>query len=156
MHHAVARNQRPAALLAERHEKGVTLPSVATSETTVRPAQGRCALAVEWMLAIAVLLGVLSAAHHFASRGYLPQPFFFDPSDSLMDLYNPAYWAHRDGVYDIWHAVYPLGRGRGLSRSRAVAVRHAFNRMHDFSLAVREITDFTQIGELWPGPVASG
>jgi HAD superfamily hydrolase (TIGR01509 family) len=39
---------------------------------------------------------------------------------------------------------------------RAVAVRHAFNRMHDFSLAVREITDFTQIGELWLAPVDSG
>jgi hypothetical protein len=59
------------------------------------------------MLALAVLLGVLLAARHLGTRGYLPQPFFFDPSDALMDLYNPAYWAHRDGVYDVWRAVYP-------------------------------------------------
>src|ERR1035437_7451368 len=74
---------------------GATVLLAATNRMTGRAPWWRGASAVEAMLAVAVLLGVLSVVRALAMHGYLPQPFYY-PSDSLMDLYNPAYWAHRD------------------------------------------------------------
>lgn len=43
----------------------------------------------------------------FATLGYLPQPMYFRPQDSLMDLFATARWANTGGAYVIWHSVYP-------------------------------------------------
>lgn len=41
------------------------------------------------------------------TNGYLPGPFFYDKSDTFMDLFNPLYWAYEDGRYTEWKSVYP-------------------------------------------------
>lgn len=64
-------------------------------------------LALEAALAAAVLIGVAYAAWFLRTRGYLPQPFYDNPSDTFMDLYNTAFWANRPGAWDVWKSVYP-------------------------------------------------
>jgi hypothetical protein len=64
-------------------------------------------LYLEAGLAIAIVAGVAYAAWFALQRGYLPQPFYRDPSDTFMDLYNTAYWANHDGAYEIWRSIYP-------------------------------------------------
>jgi len=39
--------------------------------------------------------------------GYLPDPFLHSKLDSFTDWYNPAYWAHNPGAYDVWRSIYP-------------------------------------------------
>jgi hypothetical protein len=58
-------------------------------------------------MAAAVLASLVYVAHQFSVWGHLPRPFHSDPSQSLMDFYNTAYWANRPGAYTIWHSVYP-------------------------------------------------
>jgi hypothetical protein len=41
------------------------------------------------------------------THGYYPQPFFYEPSDTFADWFNPAYWARNAGVYDTWNSLYP-------------------------------------------------
>ena len=67
----------------------------------------RLMLGLEIALAAAIVAGAACAVWFLAGHGYLPQPFYHDPSQSLMDLYNTAYWAHRPGAYDVWGSVYP-------------------------------------------------
>ena len=62
---------------------------------------------LEVILCAVVLSSLAYVAAHFLAFGGLPRPLPSDPSQSLMDLYNTAYWANRDGAYDIWHTVYP-------------------------------------------------
>lgn len=40
-------------------------------------------------------------------KGYLPSPFFYDKSDSYMDLFNPIYWSCAGGAYEKWRTIYP-------------------------------------------------
>lgn len=40
-------------------------------------------------------------------NSYLPAPFFYDASDTLMDFYNPLFWVIKDGFYTTFHSVYP-------------------------------------------------
>lgn len=54
-----------------------------------------------------VLAGLAYIVQHYVTLGHLPRPFNSDPSQSLMDFYNTAYWANRAGAYEIWHTVYP-------------------------------------------------
>jgi hypothetical protein len=68
---------------------------------------GRARIGLELILTSAILAGVAYAAWFLHARGYLPQPFHHDPADSLMDLYNTAYWANRPGAYTIWGSIYP-------------------------------------------------
>jgi hypothetical protein len=58
-------------------------------------------------MAAAVLVGLAFVAQHYLVRGHLPRPFNADPSQSLMDFYNTAFWANRPGAYNAWHTVYP-------------------------------------------------
>jgi len=58
-----------------------------------------------FLLAVIALSAVVALQQSFAN-GYLPQPFYYLKSDTLMDWYNTAYWANRPGAYDVWHAVY--------------------------------------------------
>ena len=56
------------------------------------------------MLVVLTSVGWLAA--FFAVHHYLPQPFVFDTSDTFMDWFNTAEYAHLPGAYDIWHSVY--------------------------------------------------
>jgi hypothetical protein len=58
-------------------------------------------------LAALVLVGVVSAGYLFLRNGYLPQPFYYRVSESLLDLYTPAVWANNDRAYGAWASVYP-------------------------------------------------
>ncbi|MEO8812688.1 MAG: hypothetical protein ABI376_07235 [Caulobacteraceae bacterium] len=62
---------------------------------------------LEFALGIAVLAGIVAVANFLIRLGYLPDPFFHDVNDTFMDWYNPAYWAHNPGAYEIWGSVYP-------------------------------------------------
>jgi hypothetical protein len=79
-----------------------TGPAAATG-----PAPRRFRRWVERLLAALILAGVGYSAWHLAARGYLPQPFFFDLDDSLIDGYSTAYYANHPGAYDVWKTVYP-------------------------------------------------
>lgn len=66
---------------------------------------------VAW-LCEALLVGVVLATFArvvilFRLHGYLPPPFLYNPTDTLMDWFNVAFWAHQQGAYDVWKAVYP-------------------------------------------------
>lgn len=61
---------------------------------------------VELIGAILVLLGLLRVASLFSSNGYLPAPFVFDVGDTLMDWFNTAFWANREGAYSVWRTIY--------------------------------------------------
>jgi hypothetical protein len=61
----------------------------------------------ELAAAAMVLAGIVFAAWKFGQTGYLPQPFYFRVSDSLMDLYTTAYWANNPGTYTKWMSLYP-------------------------------------------------
>lgn len=65
------------------------------------------ALFFELLLLALIMAGLVHALWHLEVRGYLPQPFIWDPQDTFMDWFNPAYWAHREGIYSVWRAVYP-------------------------------------------------
>lgn len=61
----------------------------------------------EILLLVLILVGAGHVLWHLDVRGYLPQPFIWDPQDTFMDWFNPAYWSHREGIYSVWRAVYP-------------------------------------------------
>ena len=61
----------------------------------------------EWLFASLVLLGLAITIGRFWRDGYLPQPFYYRVSDTLMDLHGPALWANTGGAYHVWHALYP-------------------------------------------------
>ncbi len=60
-----------------------------------------------WAAVLLALAAVASLAWQFSARGYLPQPIYFRPDDSLMDLYTTAFWANTTQAYVRWHTVYP-------------------------------------------------
>jgi hypothetical protein len=62
---------------------------------------------VEFALAALVLVGIAAAGWLFLRDGYLPQPFYFRVSESLLDLYSPALRANNAGAYDRWRSLYP-------------------------------------------------
>jgi hypothetical protein len=61
---------------------------------------------VELVAWLCVLGGFGYLVHSFFRIHYLPAPFVFDVSDTFMDWYNVAYWAHNPGAYSVWHSVY--------------------------------------------------
>jgi hypothetical protein len=62
---------------------------------------------LEPLLALAVLVALVQALIYTYQFGYLPQPFFYEPSDIWMDWFNTAHWAHEPGAYDAWLTIYP-------------------------------------------------
>lgn len=61
----------------------------------------------EWLLAT-VLIGLLIKVVLFTiDNHYLPQPFFYEPSDTFADWFNTAFWARNPGTYDTWNTLYP-------------------------------------------------
>lgn len=62
---------------------------------------------LEPLLATVVVSGVAYAMVHLFARGYLPQPFFYDPWDMWMDWFNVADWSFDRGAYDTFSTIYP-------------------------------------------------
>ena len=62
---------------------------------------------VETLLAAIIVASVMLAVWRFVQHGYLPQPFYFRVSESLLDLYAPALWAQHGDAYRTWHSLYP-------------------------------------------------
>ena len=63
--------------------------------------------AVETVLAAVILGGLVYCLGHLVVRGYLPQPFFYEPFDIYADWFNTAFWARDPGTYDVWKTLYP-------------------------------------------------
>lgn len=61
----------------------------------------------EPLMVMAIFAGLVRAILFFVDNAYLPQPFFYDPHDTWMDWFNPAYWAYDPGAYDSWGSIYP-------------------------------------------------
>lgn len=64
------------------------------------------ARSVEYVLACFVLAGLVHAVWFLWEYKYLGPPFFYMPSDTFMDWFNTAYWAHQPGAYDVWRTLY--------------------------------------------------
>lgn len=62
---------------------------------------------MEPLLAFGVASGLIYTMVFLARNLYLPQPYFFQPSDTFMDWFNVAGWAHDNGAYDAWGSIYP-------------------------------------------------
>ena len=58
-------------------------------------------------LAFLVGIGLIYPIYHLFTYYYLPQPFFYEPSDIWMDWFNTAYFARDPGTYDAWRTIYP-------------------------------------------------
>lgn len=69
--------------------------------------QARRWIWVEHAFAMGVISLLARAMWVLWTEGYLPQPFFYEPSDTFMDWFNTAYWAHDPGAYDSWLTIYP-------------------------------------------------
>lgn len=72
-----------------------------------RPGEFLTGWRIEMLFAAAVLALLVHAAWFFDQKGYLPQPFFYEPSDTFMDWFNTAYWSRDPGAYDSWRTIYP-------------------------------------------------
>lgn len=64
-------------------------------------------LAAEWVFAGLIILSVVRAGWFATQFGYLPPPFFYEPSDTYADWFNTAFWARDGGAYDVWTTLYP-------------------------------------------------
>ena len=73
------------------------------SEQKSRSRLGRVVL----LIALANTSGMIYYLYFLYANGYLPPPFFFDSSNTFMDLFNPMYWVYDDGRYTDWKSVYP-------------------------------------------------
>lgn len=62
---------------------------------------------LESLLAAVILLGIGYCIVHVWHNGYLPAPFFYEPSDTFADWFNTAYWSRQTGAYDTWGTIYP-------------------------------------------------
>ncbi|MGE8133077.1 glycosyltransferase 87 family protein [Novosphingobium subterraneum] len=67
----------------------------------------RAGLRFEWAMAALIAAMTVWNMWHLVTRGYLPQPFFYESSDTWMDWFNTAWWAHDRGIYDSWASIYP-------------------------------------------------
>ena len=65
------------------------------------------ATTAEFILLLALLASFGHVVRFFLLQGYLPQPFIWDPNDTFMDWFNPAYWANHWGAYSVWRSIYP-------------------------------------------------
>lgn len=52
-------------------------------------------------------LAIFYYAYFFEVNGYFPSPFFYDKSDTFMDLFNPIYWSCNGVAYKDMGAIYP-------------------------------------------------
>ena len=69
--------------------------------------RGQAGLVVEYLFAAAILAALIVLIRFVVVNGYFPDPFFNDTTDTFMDWYNTAYWAHHGGAFEFWGSVYP-------------------------------------------------
>jgi hypothetical protein len=62
---------------------------------------------IEFAFLLLILSGLASSLLFLISMGYLPPPFVYDPTDTMMDWFNTAYWAVNGRMYDVWGSIYP-------------------------------------------------
>ena len=62
---------------------------------------------VEWLLAVPVAVGLIYCVTYALLNGYLPPPYFLVASDTFMDFFTPAMYAHQGGAYDAYQTIYP-------------------------------------------------
>ncbi len=62
---------------------------------------------VEGGFATAIVGGLIYTMGFLVTQGYLPQPYFYDPTDTWMDWFNTSLWARDQGAYDTWATIYP-------------------------------------------------
>jgi hypothetical protein len=62
---------------------------------------------LEPLFVVVIISALVRAYFYFLDAAYLPQPFFYDPSDVWMDWFNPAFWAYEPGAYGTWGTIYP-------------------------------------------------
>ena len=67
----------------------------------------RSGLVVEYLFAAAIVAALIALIRFVGLNGYFPDPFFNDTTDTFMDWYNTAYWAHHGGAFEFWGSVYP-------------------------------------------------
>jgi hypothetical protein len=53
-----------------------------------------------------IVVGLIYCGVHIWFYGYLPPPFFFEPSDTFADWFNSAFWSRQTGAYDAWRTIY--------------------------------------------------
>ncbi|MDR3430279.1 hypothetical protein [Silvimonas sp.] len=71
-----------------------------------RPTSAR-GMWLEYGLAFLILCGLLNTFVFFFSNGYLPQPWFYEPSGTFMDWYSLTIWAHKPGAFEVERTIYP-------------------------------------------------
>lgn len=64
-------------------------------------------LMVERWFALPVAIGLAYTLIFLAMNGYLPPPYFYEPSGTFMDFSAPATFAHTRGAYDTFATIYP-------------------------------------------------
>jgi hypothetical protein len=69
--------------------------------------QMRSPRSIEFAFLLLILAGIVSSLLFLRMEGYLPPPFVYDPTDTMMDWFNTAYWAINGRVYDVWGSIYP-------------------------------------------------
>lgn len=62
---------------------------------------------VELLFVIPIAIGVVYTFIFLYLNGYLPVPYFYEPSGTFMDYAAPATFAHRGGAYDAFQTIYP-------------------------------------------------
>ena len=64
-------------------------------------------LMVERWFAVPVAIGLAYTLIFLGMNGYLPPPYFYEPSGTFMDFSAPATFAHTRGAYDTFATIYP-------------------------------------------------
>ena len=67
----------------------------------------RCRVIQAYLATLAILVAVAFGLINLRMHGFLPQPMYYRPDQSLMDLYSPATWANDGDAYVRWHSIYP-------------------------------------------------
>lgn len=67
----------------------------------------RYSLWIERALLAVVIWSAYRAWTNLAVAGFLPQPYSYNAADTLMDWFNPAYYAHKGGAYNVYLSIYP-------------------------------------------------
>lgn len=72
-------------------------------------ASGPLGLREHWLeavLAAIIVGGIAYCGVHVGLYGFLPPPFFYEPSDTFADWFNPAFWSRQEGAFDSWGTIY--------------------------------------------------
>jgi hypothetical protein len=62
---------------------------------------------IERSLLLVVVWGVYNTYNHLRVSGFLPQPYPYNATDTFMDWFHPAYYAHNGGAYTVYFSTYP-------------------------------------------------